>query len=372
MPKFQDLTGNKYGRLTVLGRTDDYISHNGRKHPQWLCKCDCGNQAVVGSQELKSGNTKSCGCIRNEYRNSPTEDIKGQRFGNLTILEYLGNSKWSCLCDCGKKTVVNTDKLKSGHTKSCGCLKHISTTTINLIGKHFGSWTVLKQDNTTSHGTHAKWICKCRCGNISSVDSGNLRNGTSTMCVDCYNKIRGEALIQDISGKRFGKLVAIKIDHREKNETFWECKCDCGKTHIATIHALNAGNTRSCGCWHRSKYEDWVQSYLENLGLDYKPQIKFDGLTGIKGGLLSYDFGIYHNDNIAALIECQGQQHFKSIEIFGGDNQLEVQQLHDDLKREYAEELGIPLIEIPYTADTYEKIEVILNEKLSFINNKEV
>lgn len=54
-------------------------------------------------------------------------DLTGQRFGKLTVLEYVkiknGNSKWKCQCDCGEQIEVRATMLTSGHTTSCGCLK---------------------------------------------------------------------------------------------------------------------------------------------------------------------------------------------------------------------------------------------------------
>lgn len=50
-------------------------------------------------------------------------DLTGQKFNRLTILEYKGASKWLCKCDCGKEIIVASNNLKNGHTKSCGCLK---------------------------------------------------------------------------------------------------------------------------------------------------------------------------------------------------------------------------------------------------------
>lgn len=49
-------------------------------------------------------------------------DLTGQKFHRLTAVEYVGNRKWRCICDCGKETVVGAYELKSGNTKSCGCL----------------------------------------------------------------------------------------------------------------------------------------------------------------------------------------------------------------------------------------------------------
>lgn len=59
---FNDLTGNKYGRLTVVGLSP---KKSGRKS-FWVCKCLCGNEHLVRSDSLKSGNVQSCGCLKKE------------------------------------------------------------------------------------------------------------------------------------------------------------------------------------------------------------------------------------------------------------------------------------------------------------------
>lgn len=49
-------------------------------------------------------------------------DLTGQRFGRLVAKERRDDGKWVCVCDCGKETVVFRGALRSGHTRSCGCL----------------------------------------------------------------------------------------------------------------------------------------------------------------------------------------------------------------------------------------------------------
>lgn len=61
MGAFVDLTGKRYGRLTVLERTDS----TGR-NIRWLCRCDCGKESKVFGFSLKRGQTKSCGCLQKE------------------------------------------------------------------------------------------------------------------------------------------------------------------------------------------------------------------------------------------------------------------------------------------------------------------
>lgn len=59
--KFIDLTGQKFGRLTVIER-----AQNKGKHVMWMCECECGNRVNISSDNLKRGNTVSCGCYRSE------------------------------------------------------------------------------------------------------------------------------------------------------------------------------------------------------------------------------------------------------------------------------------------------------------------
>lgn len=115
-----DLTGQKFNSLTVVeiaGKTKD-------KSTIWKCRCDCGAETTAITNELTSGHKKSCGCLK---RVSHAENLKGQRFGRLTVFKRYGTSKdrkalWKCKCDCGKTTVVRSIDLKSGNTKSCGCM----------------------------------------------------------------------------------------------------------------------------------------------------------------------------------------------------------------------------------------------------------
>ena len=65
--KLIDLTGQRFGRWTVLKRGPDYVSYDGRhKMARWYCKCDCGNIHLVSAASLKQGTSVSCGCYRRE------------------------------------------------------------------------------------------------------------------------------------------------------------------------------------------------------------------------------------------------------------------------------------------------------------------
>lgn len=58
--KMVDLTGNRYGKLTVI----NLIEYKAHSHSKWLCQCECGNQCVVQHSNLVSNHVQSCGCLR--------------------------------------------------------------------------------------------------------------------------------------------------------------------------------------------------------------------------------------------------------------------------------------------------------------------
>lgn len=64
MPSLIDLTGKRFGRLSVLSRYGDLEKPCGKKEILYMCVCDCKKQLIVRGNALRTGNTKSCGCLR--------------------------------------------------------------------------------------------------------------------------------------------------------------------------------------------------------------------------------------------------------------------------------------------------------------------
>lgn len=132
MAAAKDLTGQRFGKLLVLGLDPEpYISPSGTPTRRWRCRCDCGKEIVVLRSALTPKNgTRSCGCSR--QKPYPDKDLTGQRFGKLVVLElgpepYVSPSghrahRWRCQCECGNETVVTGHNLLDGSVRSCGCL----------------------------------------------------------------------------------------------------------------------------------------------------------------------------------------------------------------------------------------------------------
>ena len=73
-----DLSGQRFNRLTVIKRSEFQSS---RIHPEWLCVCDCGNETLVRGHNLRNGNTKSCGCLKDG--NARTHDASTTRLAHI-------------------------------------------------------------------------------------------------------------------------------------------------------------------------------------------------------------------------------------------------------------------------------------------------
>lgn len=86
-----DLTGMKFGRLTVIERAGKTKQGNAL----WKCKCDCGNETIVRSTTLRNGESKSCGCLRAEYWKE-RKTTHGQSNTRLAHIWY--QMKERCFC----------------------------------------------------------------------------------------------------------------------------------------------------------------------------------------------------------------------------------------------------------------------------------
>jgi 5-methylcytosine-specific restriction endonuclease McrA len=83
MPNKIDLTGQIFGRLTVLEPVESKRDNGGRKRTRWLCVCECGNEVIALTDTLKNGHTKSCGCLKLER----VSELHEARRGSTTFSE---------------------------------------------------------------------------------------------------------------------------------------------------------------------------------------------------------------------------------------------------------------------------------------------
>lgn len=158
--KLIDLTGQRFGMLTVIEK-----SNRSGKRVYWRCRCDCGNTVEVLGLSLRRGATKSCGCLHSSETSTRCLSVSiGNRYGKLTVKERISPIgekpvKWRCTCDCGGSTITTTDKLKSGKTKSCGCLRreHARKTHGMSDTRLYTIWCAMKRRCYTPGDTDYPW-----------------------------------------------------------------------------------------------------------------------------------------------------------------------------------------------------------------------
>ena len=173
-------------------------------------------------------------------------DLIGTKSGLLTAIEIIeadNGQKVKCKCDCGNEKIIDIKSFKYGKVKSCGCLSSKSKLK-DITGQRF-SKLVAKEFTGKIKNHSAVWLCQCDCGKTTEVKANALSSGAIQSC-GC---LRSEVRIHDLTGQRYGKLVAVeKTGKKQNNSQVWLCECDCGNKVEVSAGNLTSGKTNSCGC----------------------------------------------------------------------------------------------------------------------------
>lgn len=182
---------------------------------KWRCICDCGNITIACGKDLRNGKHKSCGCLQSD------EDLSGKKFIRLTAYTLIKEAdkhgrlwaKWKCACDCGNEIIVLARSLKAGDTKSCGCLNTEKKT------KH-------GQCRTSEYGIWGNMLQ--RCYNPKTKNYHNYGERGITVCQEWHDF---KNFIRDM-GKRPSNQHSI--DRKDNNGNYNKNNC-----HWATREEQN-------------------------------------------------------------------------------------------------------------------------------------
>ena len=285
----------------------------------------------------------------------------GNKYGKLTVIKRAENTKdgktrWVCQCECGKEIIAFGTNLRKGNTKSCGCLRaqHLIK---DLIGQKFGRLLVVsRSSNRSKRGVI--WKCECECGSIIEVVSPDLTTGNTKSC-GCL-KADLHSTMNDLSGQRFGKLLALDSPYVKNEQRVWRCMCDCGSEVFVLAGNVRKGNSQSCGC-SASHGNNFIKQFLTNKDVCFEKELTFSDCKSPTGALLKFDFGIFINNDLKVLIEYNGIQHYCPVEFFGGEEAFLKQQERDKIKAQYCVNNQYKLEIIKYDENIEERMEEILN-----------
>lgn len=180
-------------------------------------------------------------------------DLIGKRFNLLTVItRHPADLRWRCICDCGNIVLAMGAKLKSGHTKSCGCYKAklaSERVAVDYSGQKIGRLTISARSDVKNKAGRSNWNGICECGNSVVVTGLYLKKSANPSCGCASSELISRLRFDDLKGKRFSKLTVVSfVEFDSKRKAVWECHCDCGNKVTIRGASLVSGRTHSCGC----------------------------------------------------------------------------------------------------------------------------
>lgn len=296
-----------------------------------------------------------CPNCRGKFKKTPQEYYNEckQRGLDMPIENYI-NALTKIKHRCDKGHVYKQQP--SSHLNGNGCPKCFGKskkTTQEYINKCKQLGIDLPIEEYVKSNTKIKH--KCSNGHIYEQKPNNHLNGNG--CPKCGGVYRKNTQDYINECKELG--IDLPIESYVNNSTKIKHKCNkCGKIYKQT--PSNHLQGQGCPKCSESHGEKFISNYLDKHNIHYIPQKKFNDLKDKR--LLSYDFCLPEQK---VLVEYQGEQHFKSVSFSNkSKSDIQTQQYHDKLKREYAKDNGYKLLELHHSLDTQDKVNKYLDRNI--------
>lgn len=206
------------------------LKHNVEKRKNDWCslfQCHCGNSFVCRNTAIKNEVTKSCGCLLSKNK-SPIKI--GDIFDKLTVIKQVGiNSngviKFLTKCQCGNDHITHSTNLRKKVSTDCGCQRSIKITRSsheNLLNKIFGRIKVIyKEETIINNSLTIRWMYLCRCGVIKYTTSKNVKSIRSCGCLHLEHARKVFYKHGKSRTKEYSRIYKIRRRDREKVDDIW-------------------------------------------------------------------------------------------------------------------------------------------------------
>ncbi|MGM7432609.1 hypothetical protein ABRZ22_25930 [Bacillus pacificus] len=313
--------GEKNGCFTII---DGFEAYQIEVMAERILRCEQEKQQFIKGE-------------KSNWSNFDSVDVFDKR-----IQSFKDIKNYKCQCKCGTIKYLDEDTFLRKKWMDCGEKCELKK---ERVRNRVASYPRVKDksyDIDYLHTTHESLeVLECIDENYEGnpIIFNKGRRGKKGGEVKVYKLYRCHCYLCDKEYQFLSSDFKIKNDrYGSKAKDGYYCKalCDCHKISSFQWRTINI---------------------LREHNVAYRVEVGFQDLYGVgQKNLLRYDFAILRSDNsIKCLIECQGEQHYKPVDEFGGISQHKSQVKNDELKRDYAKSHNISLIEIPYTCDTYDK-----------------
>ncbi|WAX23266.1 hypothetical protein VL10_ORF75 [Staphylococcus phage vB_SauM_VL10] len=364
-----NLVGNEYTFL------EEYVNSSTKIKVRHNCKTCNNNEYFTKPNSFLGGDRcPKCSSIKRRGKSYPKFTVcdwnehfeKNLKYSYEQLTEFKGLKNIITLKHkpCGSIISIQANNFKVGkpcrycsqkktneqqrktHDEFCLEVKTLGNDEFEVIEKYQGNHKPVKLKHTI-------------CGNEFTVAPNDFKKGQR--CPKCsilkrrLSQEEWENRVSKLTGKEYtflekykGNGMKIKVKHEK-----------CGN-----VYAVKPNNYLSgyrCPICKSSIGEQLLVNFLTNKDITFIPQYYFNNLRGNKG-YLRYDFYLPEYN---ILIEYNGIQHYKPVEFFGGLKTYKRQLERDNIKRQYAVDNNISLIEVPFYVSTKELIEEKLNYELN-------
>ena len=315
-------------------------------------------------ERLGSSKYMNCGSLATiiKYQNARNMSVQ---FEDGTIVEKVTWQQWSkgeilnhSIKDCTWKQRLSKENGKDriGETRMMNC--GVEATIVKYNNRH--DITVQFTDGSLNeHKSYGEFLC----GEIQCYNVPKIHNGSKVRNLNCKEKREGLKKVMNCG------MECQIIEYRNSHTKGITVQFNDGEIVISNWnnflhHSIHNPNLPKCGCVNNSTGEQQIANALSQLSVPFVRQKTFEDLKSVKNNHMFFDFYLPNNN---LLIEYQGEFHDgipfkKNPNGIQTKQKWEEQKVRDDIKRKWAKNHNIELLEIWYYDKT--RIEEILKEAL--------